>query len=309
MSRAIDPQPNGGEWAVVTRGLSRRYSSTPALTEVELRVPAGGVYVLLGVNGAGKSTTLRILMNLERPDAGSAQVFGLDTMTHGPEVRARIGYVPEHHDAGYRWMTCARLLRHVATYYAAWDHTYADHLCGEFGLMPDRKIGTLSKGEARRLQLVLALAHRPPLLLLDEPTDGLDPAMRKRLLEVLIAHLADTETTMLLSTHQINEVESLAEHVGILRAGRLIVQQSREELQRTVRRYRIAVPEGWSPPKEIAQGATRRPAGGRELQYTLMGEERDVVARLGAAGARVTDVTTLAVDEAALAFLTDEVSP
>ena len=303
----IDPQA-GSDWAVATRGLSRRYSNAPALDDVELRVPAGGVYVLLGVNGAGKSTTLRVLMNLERPDAGAAEVFGLDTMAHGPEVRARTGYVPEHHAAGYQWMTCGRLLHHVAVYYPAWDWTYANRLCAEFGLVSDRKVGALSKGEARRLQLVLALSHRPPLLLLDEPTDGLDPVMRKRLLEVLVAHLADTETTVLLSTHQINEVESLAEHVGILRKGRLIVQQSREALQRTVRRYRVAVPEGWVLPTELEHVGVRWSAGRRELQCTMMGEERDVVARLDGSGARVTDVSTLAVDEAALAFLADEVS-
>ena len=309
MTRTPDPSITAGEWAVITRGLSRRYSATPALEEVELRVPTGGVYVLLGVNGAGKSTTLRILMDLDRPDAGTAEVLGLDTIEHGAEVRARIGYVPEHHDAGYRWMTCGRLLHHVAAYYPAWDWTYADQLCAEFGLAGNRKVGTLSKGEARRLQLVLALSHRPPLLLLDEPTDGLDPVMRKRLLEVLVAHLADTETTVVLSTHQINEVESLAEHVGILRQGRLIVQRSREELQRMVRRYRVAVPEGWSPPKELQNAGMGRSTGGRELQWTMVGEEREVVAMLGASGARVTEAATLAVAEAALALLTDEGTP
>src|SRR5687768_2710191 len=102
--------------AVETTNLSKRYDNQPALDRVELRVPEGSVYVLVGANGAGKSTTFKILLNLERPDSGNASVFGLDTGSKGPEARAQIGYVPEHYDAGYRWMTCARLLQHVVAY-------------------------------------------------------------------------------------------------------------------------------------------------------------------------------------------------
>jgi ABC-2 type transport system ATP-binding protein len=302
MSRVNHPEPTAGACAVTTRGLSKRYGRAVALERVELRVPEGAVYVLIGANGAGKSTTLKILMNLERPDAGTVEVLGLDAARQGPEARAQIGYVPERHDAGYRWMTCGRLLRHVARYYPAWDERYADHLAGVLGLQPDRKVGGLSKGEARRLQLALALAHRPPLLILDEPTDGLDPVVRRRALVLLAEHLADTPTTVVISTHQIYEVESLADHVGVLSAGRLVAQMPREELQRTVRRYRVEVPDGWEAPAELRIAGARR-ARGREVQWTLVGEERDVTERLALAGAQVRDVTTLRLEDAALAFL------
>ena len=228
-----------GDYAVATHGLSKRYGRETALDRVDLRVPDGAVYVLVGANGAGKSTMLKVLMNLERADAGTAEVFGLDTVRAGPEVRAQVGYVPERQEHGYRWMTCARLLRHVAAFYPAWDHAYADHLVLRLRRAAwSRKVGGLSKGESRRLQLVLALAHRPPLLLLDEPTDGLDPVVRRRTLSLLAEHLADAPTTVLISTHHIHELESLADHVGVLRDGRLVAQMPREELQRTVRRYR-----------------------------------------------------------------------
>jgi ABC-2 type transport system ATP-binding protein len=138
-----------------------------------------------------------------------------------PKARAQVGYVSERPDHGYRWMTCRGLLKHVAAYHPTWDHPYADRLSLAFGLRLDRKVATLSKGESRRLQLVLALAHRPPVLLLHEPTDGLDPVVRSRTLFLL--HLADTSTTILISTHQIHELESLADHVGVLRDGRLVV--------------------------------------------------------------------------------------
>ena len=301
--------PGSGTNAVVTRGLSKRYDRVLALDRIELRVPDGAVYVLIGANGAGKTTTLKVLMNLERPAAGSAEVFGLDTSLRGPEERAQVGYVPERHDAGYRWMTCGRLLSHAAAYYPTWDHAYASRLVRVFDLPLDRKVGTLSKGEARRLQLTLALAHRPPLLLLDEPTDGLDPVVRRRVLTLLAEHLADTPTTVLVSTHHVNEMESLADYVGILREGRLVAQMSRDDLQRTVRRYRVEAPESWTAPRELQVSNLLRSSAGRELQMTLIGEERQVAERLSEAGAHLRDVTSLRLEDAALAFLSNEAEP
>ena len=308
MSRLTHSDPGDGACAAATHGLCKRYGGETALDGIDLRVPDGAVYVLVGANGAGKSTTLKVLMNLERPDAGTAEVFGLDTVRRGPEVRAQVGYVPERHGHGYGWMTCGRLLRHAAAYYPAWDPAYAEHLGSAFGLRLHRRVGTLSKGEARRLQLVLALAHRPPLLLLDEPTDGLDPVVRKRALALLAEHLADTPTTVLISTHQVYEVESLADHVGVLREGRLVAQMPRDRLQRTVRRYRVEVPEGWEAPPELRVAGLRRSGAGREAQWTLVGEEREVTERLAHAGVRVREVASLGLEDAALAFLTEEVS-
>lgn len=293
-------------FAVTTHGLSMRYGKQAALDAVDFRVPDGAVYVLIGANGAGKSTAMKVLLNLERPHAGRAEVFGLDTASHGPEVRAQVGYIPEAHEQPYSWLTCGQLMRHVAMHYPAWDHAYATRLTEVFGVGPDRKTRTLSKGEARRLQFVLALAHRPPLLLLDEPTDGLDPVMRNRTLAELAGHLADTPTTVIIATHHAQEVESLADHVGVLSAGRLVAQMSRDELRRTVRRYRVEVPEGWQAPPELRTSSLRRSAGGREVQWSLIGEEHDVAARLTAAGASVRDVTPLALEEAALAFISEE---
>jgi ABC-2 type transport system ATP-binding protein len=293
-------------FAVTTHGLSMRYGKQTALDTVDLRVPEGAVYVLIGANGAGKSSAMKVLLNLERPAAGRAEVFGLDTTEHGPRVRAQVGYIPESHEHPYSWLTCGRLIQYVAAHYPAWDPTYAKQLVDVFGVDEQRKVRTLSKGENRRLQFVLALAHRPPLLLLDEPTDGLDPLVRNRTLAQLAEHLADTPTTVLISTHHVHEVESLADHVGVLSAGRLVAQMSRDEVRRTVRRYRVEVPEGWEAPAELRTASLRRSRGGREMQWTLIGDERDMTARLAAAGATVRDVTPLALEDAALAFLSEE---
>ncbi len=291
-------------FAVATHGLSMSYGSERALDGVGLRVPEGAVYILIGANGAGKSTAMKVLLNLERPDAGRAEVFGLDTAARGPEVRAQIGYIPESHAHDYAWMTCARLMQHVATHYPSWDHAYAARLCEIFGVKPQRRVGTLSKGESRRLQFVLAVAHHPPLLLLDEPTDGLDPVVRNRTLAQLAEHLADTPTTVVIATHHIHEVESLADHVGVLREGRLVAQLTRDEVRRTVRRYRFEVPDGWQAPPELR--VAKRSRAGREVQWTLVGEPDDVTARLAGAGATVRDVTALSLEDAALAFLSEE---
>ncbi|HJQ39980.1 MAG TPA: ABC transporter ATP-binding protein [Thermoanaerobaculia bacterium] len=293
-------------FAVATHGLSMRYGKETALDGVDLRVPEGAVYVLIGPNGAGKSSAMKVLLNLERADGGRAEVFGLDTATRGPEVRAQIGYIPESHENDYHWMTCARLIEHAAASYPAWDRAYAARLIDVFGVRVERKIGTLSKGETRRLQFLLALAHRPPLLLLDEPADGLDPMVRNRTFAHLAEHLADTPTTVVIATHHVAEVESLADHVGILQGGRLVTQLTRDELRRTVRSYRFEVPEGWQPPPELR--IAKRSRAGREVQWTLVGEPDDVTARLASAGAKMRDVTAVSLEDAALAFLDGEAS-
>jgi ABC-2 type transport system ATP-binding protein len=297
---------SGGD-AVTTHGISKRYGQETALDGVNLCVPEGAVYVLVGANGAGKSTTLKVLMNLERADAGAAEIHGLDTVRRGPEVRAQVGYVPERPDHGYRWMTCRSLLKHVAAYYPTWDQPYADRLSLAFGLRLERVVATLSKGESRRLQLVLALAHRPPVLLLDEPTDGLDPVVRSRTLSLLAEHLADTPTTILISTHQLHELETLAEHVGVLRAGRLVAQMSRDRLQSTVGRYRVEVPLGWQATHELHVAGVRS-NGVREAQWTLVGDQRELIDRLTLAGAHVREVQPLALADAALAVLSQDVT-
>ena len=306
MNRVSHSELEGGTYAVTTRNLSKRYGDERALDGVELRVPDGAVYLLVGANGAGKSTTLKVLMNLVRANSGSAEVFGMDTVTRGPEARAQIGYVPERHEPGYRWMTCGRLLQHAARYYPLWDHAYADHLVRVLDIRLTKKVSGLSKGDARRLQLALALAHRPPLLLLDEPTDGLDPVVRKRVLALLAEHLADTPTTVLVTTHHIYEVESLADHIGVLNRGQLVAQMSREDLLRTVLRYRLEIPDGWEAPTDLQIASSRRSRAGREVQWTVVGEERDVTARLTVAGANVRDVSALSLEDAALAFLPED---
>ena len=313
MIARLDPQPappaalpttlEDGPFAVCTRRLIKRYGREPALAGVDLRVPEGAVYVLAGANGAGKSTLLRILLNLARPDGGSAEVLGLDTRRDGARLRAHVGYVPETSAAGYRWMTVGRFLQHQAVYYSTWDHQDAARLARLLEIRPERKIGHLSKGQARRVQLLAALAHRPRLLLLDEPTDGLDPVARDEVLGVLSEHLADTGGSILVSTHLVHEVERIADHLGVLRDGGLVAQVARDRLHARLRLYRAEGPDGWVGPADLPGPVLRRTGGGREISWTVWGDETAVVERIAGSGGVVRDVTPLRLDEAVVALL------
>jgi ABC-2 type transport system ATP-binding protein len=303
MTAPLPTRLDGGPLAVATQALVKRYGRETALDHVDLQVPRGALYVLVGPNGAGKSTTFKVLMDLVRADEGTAEVFGLDPRTDGPAVRARIGYVPERQDWGYGWMRVGRMLEHHAAFYPAWDRDYAARLARAFDLRMDRRLGSLSKGQGRRVHLVMALAHRPPLLVLDEPTDGLDPVMVDETLGLLTEHVAETETTVLVSTHQVHDVDRLADHVGVMRDGRLVLQAPREVLHRGLRRYRAEVPDGWAGAPGLNGSVLRRGSLGREIQWTIWGEEREVADALTRAGAVVRDAAPLTLQEAAVTLL------
>jgi ABC-2 type transport system ATP-binding protein len=292
-----------GPHAVVTRALAKQYGRERALSGIDLQVPEGAVYVLIGPNGAGKTTTLKILLDLVRATGGSAEVLGLDSRRCGPQVRAQVGYVPERLEWGHAWMPVGRLLEHHAAYHPSWDAGYAAQLARGFDVRLDRKLGTLSKGQTRRVQLLLALAHRPRVLVLDEPTDGLDPIMRDETLGLLTDHIAQAPTTTLISTHLVHEADRLADHVAMMRAGRLVTQTPRDLMRRMLRLYRADVPDGWAGVPDLNGSVAQRAGIGREIQWLVWGEESEIAARLSHAGATVRDVSAVSLEEATLALL------
>lgn len=302
-ARVLPVELGAGPTVVEAEGLVKRFGPVVALDGLDLRVPEGAVYVLVGPNGAGKTTLLRLLMGLTGREAGRAEVLGLDPRKAGPSIRARTGYVPEGHAFGYPWMTVGRLLEQHAAYYPTWDPAYARALVSAYEVDLDRKCRAMSKGQSRRVQLVTALAHRPSLLLLDEPTDGLDHVIRDETLRILSRHLSDTPTTVLISTHRVYEVERLVDHVGVLSSGRLQAQMPRAELQRMLRRYWADVPEGWAGAPELNGHVIQRRGGDRDIEWTVWGEEERVLYGLSAAGAAVRNVASLSIDEVATELL------
>jgi ABC-2 type transport system ATP-binding protein len=300
LTRPLQAEPTD-DWvaAVMTHGLSKRYGASTALTEIDLWVPNGAVYMLAGENGAGKSTLLRVLLNLERATDGQAEVMGLIPARQGARVRARVGYVPERSDIGPRWMTVGQWFAERAVYYPSWDADYAALLCRRLDIDLTQRLGRLSKGQARRVQIVASLAYRPPLLLLDEPTDGLDPVARDTILELLSDHLAETGCTILASTHLIYELDALVDHIGVLSHGRLTAQMSRDDLQRTLKGYRLVGPEGWEGPLDLP-GVLNRGRFGREHHWIVRGDEAEITADIVRSGGEVRDVTALNLHDAVL---------
>jgi ABC-2 type transport system ATP-binding protein len=305
MTSALPIELSQDSLAIVTRRLTKRYAKTAALVDVNLQVPAGAVYLLLGPNGAGKSTTIKILLDLLRATGGEAYVFGMKPDEQQASVRANVGYVPERLDWGFGWMRVGRLLEHHAAYYPSWDAAYAKRLCVAFGLNLDQAMGTLSKGQSRRVHLTMALAHRPPLLVLDEPTDGLDPVMRDETLSVLSEHLADAPTTVLLCTHHVGEVERLADHIGVMRDGVLQLQVPLDSLRAELRRYRAIVPTGWQGAAMFGDAVIRRITSHNELDWTVWGNPAEIGRELEMAGAAVREAAPLSLEDATLALLSN----
>jgi ABC-2 type transport system ATP-binding protein len=301
---ALPTRLDGAELALETRGVAKHYPpDVVALDGLDLQVPTGAVYVLVGPNGAGKSTTIRTLLDLVRADRGTASVVGIDPAKQPALARAQIGYVPEVVDTAYGWLTVRGLLKHHAAFYHAWDQAYAEALCRRLGLRMDERFRALSKGNARRVALVTALAHRPPVLLLDEPTDGLDPLAREDFGALLVEHMADAPTTVLWSTHHVHEAERLADHVGVLRNGRLLLQAPVDAVRHGLRRYRAEVPDGWTDAPGLNGDVLVRARAGRQIDWTVWGDERTVAERLSASGATVREAGRLSLEDAALALL------
>ena len=204
--------------------VTRRFGAKTALDAVSVSIPSGAVYGLVGANGAGKTTLIRHILGLLRADRGSVRVFGLDPIADPVGVLSRIGYLSEENDIP-AWMRIDELVRYSRAFYPSWDDTYAEELRQTFALDPAAKIKHLSKGQKARVGLLVALAHRPDLLVLDEPSSGLDPIVRRDILGAVIRTVADEGRTVLFSSHLLEEVEQVADYVTMINHGRIVLSE------------------------------------------------------------------------------------
>ena len=202
--------------------LTRQFGAKTALDSVSVSMPRGAVYGLVGANGAGKTTLIKHILGLLRAESGTVRVFGLDPVTNPVAVLSRIGYLSEENDIP-DWMSVDELIRYSRAFYPAWDDAYADELRQAFALDPAAKIRNLSKGQKARAGLLIALAHRPELLVLDEPSSGLDPIVRRDILGAVIRTIADEGRTVLFSSHLLGEVEQVADHVTMINEGKIVL--------------------------------------------------------------------------------------
>ena len=214
--------------------LTRRFGATTALDAVSLSLPRGAVYGLVGANGAGKTTLIRHILGLLRAQAGSVRVFGRDPVADPVGVLSRLGYLSEDNDLP-GWMRVDELIRYTRAFYPAWDDAYAEELQKTFALEPSAKVRSLSKGQKARAGLLVALAYRPELLVLDEPSSGLDPIVRRDILGAIIRTIADEGRTVLFSSHLLQEVEQVADHVTMIHAGRILVSARLDEIRESHR--------------------------------------------------------------------------
>jgi len=276
-------------------GVGRRFGAKAALNNVSLRVPRGVVFGLVGVNGAGKTTLIKHVLGLLRAQAGAVRVFDRDPATDPAAVLVRIGYLSEEPDLP-GWMRVGELFRYTRAFYPNWDTAFADELCASFALDRTTKVKHLSKGQRARAGLVLALAHRPELLVLDEPSSGLDPIVRRDILGAIIRTIADEGRTVLFSSHLLHEVERVADRVALIDRGQIAFSGSLEQIKGTHHRLTLRFPQVQRQPPALA-GALSWEGSGVEWAAVCSGRLPELEEAVAACGAEVVAQRALSLDE------------
>jgi ABC-2 type transport system ATP-binding protein len=275
--------------AIETVNLARRFGRLDAVHGLSVQVPAGSIFALIGPNGAGKTTTIKLLMNLLRPTAGSARVLGTDSRRLQLQHLRRIGYVSESQRLP-GWMTPGELFDYCRPLYPGWDDALCRTLRAELGLTSEAPLRTLSRGTRMKAALLASLAYRPELILLDEPFTGLDPLVREELIRGLLEVASDRARTVLVSSHDIDEVERLADWVGYLDRGRLMFAEPVSSLLERFRLVEVVVAPDGTPAMPANSDWILQGAAGRTLRFVdTQHVEPDAYARIAAAfpGARV----------------------
>ncbi len=232
--------------AVQLKGVSRRFGEQTAVDNLSLEICKGTGFGLLGPNGAGKTTTLKMVMGLIRRDGGQVRVLDLDPAVNDLAVKQRVGYVPEQQFI-HRWMRVRQVIRFCRTFYVTWNDELCARLLRQFELDERKRVKQLSKGMVVKLALLLAMSHEPELLILDEPMAGLDPMIREEILDGILQTICDRRQTVLFSSHTLSDVQRMAEAVGIIHQGRLMIHCGVDELLRRTKRIRAVLTDGGAP--------------------------------------------------------------
>lgn len=281
------PSPSSAEAVVAITHLSRRFGSKSALDDISLYVPRGGVFGLVGENGAGKTTLIKHILGLLRAGSGEVKVFGVDPIADPVSVLGRIGYLAEQPDLP-GWMRVEELMRYTQAFYPKWDAAYAEKLRTQFALNPMQRINTLSKGQAAKAGLLVAQAHRPELLLLDEPSSGLDPLVRRDILEAVIRTVADEGRTVFFSSHLLEEIERVSDNIAMLHQGKLVLCGSLDEIKAQHRRFILRFEIAQTKPPLIT-GALSVSGHGKEWTMMRNGARAELPAIAARLGARIVD--------------------
>jgi ABC-2 type transport system ATP-binding protein len=275
--------------------LTRQFDGKVALCDLSLVVPRGGVFGLIGGNGAGKTTLIRHILGMLKAQSGTVRVFGLNPVENPVSVLGRIGYLSEDRDLP-NWMRIRELMRYTQAFYATWDQDYADELLLAFDLDPNAKVKSLSRGQRARAGLLIALAHRPELLVLDEPSSGLDPLVRRDILGSIIRTIADDGRTVFFSSHLLDEVERVADRVAIIHQGQIILTSTMDDLRDSHHRMTLRFQQPTRQPPALV-GTLAFEGAGNEWTYVCSGESNQLRHAAEALGAQVVEDSSMTLDE------------
>jgi len=287
--------------ALTFEKVCRRFGRKTAVDELDLRVEPGTVLGLVGRNGSGKTTALRLAHGVLHPDSGTIRVLGLDPVEQGLEVRRRVSLLSEESFL-YPWMRVGHLIDFAAALHPRWDRKLADDLVGRLDLDPGERVKALSRGTRAKVALVLAVACRPDLLLLDDPTAGLDPLVRREVLQGVLESVSEEGGAVVYASHLIHDIERMADRIAYLDAGRVRLEGSLEALKARIRRG-SAVFEGDAPTQVQLPGQIDCEAEGRVLRVVAQGTNGELAGALRAMGAREVEVEALSLEEILVACL------
>ena len=292
---------------IETADLHKRYDDVEAVRGLYLQVPAGSIFGFLGRNGAGKTTTIKVLLGMARPTSGHASVFGLaaDAQDTSVEIRRRTGFVNDEKDL-YDYMTVEQMIRFTAPFFPRWRVDLEQRYLRTFELPLDRKIKALSRGTRTKLALLLALCRGAELLILDEPTSGLDPAMTEEVLQALVAHVGGEGMTVFFSSHQIAEVDQIADRVAIIDRGRVVVTGALDDLRENFRRIQLVFDGDAPDPAFRTPGVERVWRKGRVLTVLSSEGAEGILEEARALGPVSVDVVPVTLKEIFLEAVTAE---
>ena len=290
-----DPDSSHPAPVIEVSALTRLFGRRIALDMLNLSVPRGVVFGLVGENGAGKTTLVKLLLGLLRPTAGSVRVFGLDPVAAPVEVLSPVGYLSEDRDLP-GWMRVRELVDYTRAFYPGWDDAYAEELRHTFGLDLPAKIKHLSRGERAKVGLLAALAYRPELLVLDEPSSGLDAVVRRHILGAIIRTVADEGRTVFFSSHLLDEVERVADYVAMIHKGKLVLCGRLDEIKGRHHRLTVRFDEPRERPPTVAHALGW---DGSKREWTLIcdGQLEEVRAGIAGLNARIVEEATPSLEE------------
>lgn len=286
---------------IETRALSKRYGRKLALDNLDLRIPSGRIHAIVGANGAGKSTLFRILMGFMPPTAGEARILGRDSQALTPQDRSRIGFVNEEHTLP-NWMRVSQVTAMQKRQYPRWNQPAFDGVIGHYNVLPEQKVGQLSRGERAGFNLALALAQGPELLVLDEPTLGLDVVAKRAFLESLLYSNAADDCTVIYCSHQMEEIERVADNLIILERGQLKNMSAPEDFTARVSHWVADVPFKGPDPRTVPGLLEVQRLDGLH-HYLVLDQDAGFERFLREAGARNVQSMPVSLDRAVNAFL------